>query len=411
MTDETARALWIDASAGIAGDMLLGALIDAGAPLAEVQAAVDAVAPATARVSVRQVRRAALRATKADVEPVATDQPHRTWAAIRAMIADADLSVGTRHRALAVFERLAAAEGRVHGVPAEDVHFHEVGAWDSIADVVGCVAALELLGIGRITASRIAVGSGTVTAAHGELPVPVPAVLELAAGWDVVSGGPGELATPTGVALITALASGCEELPEMTVRATGVGAGSRDRGDRANVVRVVVGTPAAAAPRPDADAAVLIEANVDDLDPRVWPSVLAGLLDAGASDAWLVPILMKKGRPAHTLSVLAAPERAVALREAIFVLVPTFGVRESVVRKTALARDWVAVDVDGERVRIKLAVDGDRIVSATPEFEDVRAAAGQLQRPVRYVLDGATARAQAAGLAPGATLPMPAERP
>ena len=412
MADVTRRVLWIDASAGIAGDMLLGALIDAGAPLADVQAAVDAVAPATVRLTVREVRRASLRATKVDVQPVADDQPSRTWADIHAMITGADLPERTRECALTVFERLAVAEGHVHGVPADAVHFHEVGAWDSIADVVGCAAALTALGVDRISAGPIALGSGTVPTAHGELPVPVPAVLELCSGWRVHAGGEGELATPTGVALVTALATSCEDLPPMSVAAAGAGAGTRDRSGRANVVRVVVGTSEATGARgstPDADtSAVLIEANVDDLDPRVWPSVLAGLLQAGASDAWLVPILMKKGRPAHTLSVLAPTEDAGGLRRAIFDLVPTFGVRESMVRKTALTREWHPVDVEGERVRIKVALEGDRIVSATPEFEDVRAAAGRLGRPVRHVLDAATALARAAGLAPGHDVP---ERP
>ena len=387
--------------------MLLGALVDAGASLDSIQAAVDAVAPGTVRLQAREVRRGSLRATKVDVELIAPDQPSRTWADIRTMIGSAALPARSRDRALAVFGRLAVAEGRVHGMAVDAVHFHEVGAWDSIADIVGCAAALEALGIDALSAGPVALGSGTVRTAHGELPVPVPAVLELAAGWQVRAGGEGELATPTGLALITALARDCTHLPPMTVTATGVGAGTRDPVGRANVVRVVIGTPVAGDSHPaeaSAREAVVLAANVDDLDPRVWPSVLSGLMDAGASDAWLTPILMKKGRPAHTLSVLVAPEGADTLRDAIFRLVPTFGVRESVVGKTALDRVWHAVDVSGQSVRIKVAHDRAHIISATPEFEDVRAAAEALGLPVRDVLDHAVAQAQAAGLAVGGSL-------
>lgn len=419
VSDLTDRTLWIDARNGVAGDMLLGALIDAGAQLDEVQAAVDAVAPATVRLHARDIRRGGLRATKVDVDLIAADVPHRHWVDIRAMVASASLPDLTGDRVLAVFGRLARAEARAHGIPVDEVHFHEVGAWDSIADIVGCAAALGALGVDQITAGPVALGSGTVRTAHGELPVPVPAVLELSAGWRVVSGGDGELATPTGMALVTALATRCQELPEMTVLATGAGAGSRELAGRPNVVRVVIGTTTSASGRsasasgrpadrdPEGSHAVVLEANVDDLDPRVWPSVLATLLQTGAADAWLTPILMKKGRPAHTLSVLAPPDMASVLRDAIFRLVPTFGLRESLVSKTALARSWRAVDVGGAPVRIKLALADGVIVSATPEHDDVAAAAETLGLPVRQALTRAVAAAEAAGLTPGQAEPAP----
>ena len=416
----THRRAWIDASNGVAGDMLLGALVDAGASLAEVQCAVDAVIPGTTELTAGSVHRAGMRATKVDVRTLVEDQPHRRWTEVRALIQAADVAAPVRERALAVFGRLAEAEGTAHGIDPEEVHFHEVGAWDSIADVVGVCAALHELGVTEVSGGPVAVGSGSVRTAHGQIPVPVPAVLELSAGWRVVAGGEGELATPTGMALVAALSSVCEDLPAMTVEAVGVGAGTRDVADRPNVVRVVIGAaspgrsaagePAAEADRTGAgddptEEAVLLETNVDDLDPRVWPGVLAALLEAGAADAWLVPVLMKKGRPAHVLSVLTAPTAVAALRDLVFALVPTFGIREQPVRRTVLARLWHTVNVDGRPVRTKVGHRGGVILSATPEFEDVAAVATDLGRPVRDVLDQARAAAATAGLVPGRETP------
>src|SRR4051812_41390974 len=281
--------------------MLLGALVDLGVPVAALQEAVDAVLPGAVSLTAIPVRRAGLRATHVDVA-AADDGASRTWADVRVLIERADLDRRVRDLALGVFERLAGAEGRGHGVPAEQGHFHEVGAHDAIADVVGTCAGITALGVVRVVLSPVALGSGSVRTAHGVLPVPAPAVLELMRGWDVATSGPdaGELATPTGVALATTLASAAGALPSMAVGDVGVGAGTRDVPHRANVVRLVVGEEAPPRTEPAADA-VLLETNVDDLDPRVWPDVLARLLDGGALDAWLTPIVMKKGRPAHTL--------------------------------------------------------------------------------------------------------------
>ena len=396
------RHAWIDASGGIAGDMLLGALLDAGAGLAAVETAVDAVLAGAVHVHARSVTRAGLRALKADVDAVAGEPPHRTWRDIRGLLERAALPSRVRGRALAVFGRLADAEAYVHGIPAADVHFHEVGALDSIADVVGVCAALEDLGVATLSAGAVAVGSGRVRTAHGDLPVPVPAVLRLAHGWDVHAGGAGELATPTGMALLRTLCSTCEDLPSMRAETSGVGAGGRDVAGRANVVRVVIGPRT---PDPDSEPAVVLEANVDDLDPRLWPGVLAALLESGAADAWLVPIVMKKGRPAHTLTVLCSPARAGELRERIFRETSTLGVRESPRRKVALERAFVDVPVGGEKVPVKVAHRDGRIVQVMPEFENVAAVARRQGRPERLVLQDAVEAATSAGLTVGAPLP------
>ncbi len=401
MTADAAAHLWVDASAGIAGDMLLGALLDAGASLDAVRFAVGAVVPGEVVVRTSTVTRAGQRALKVDVESLGEGHPHRSWARIRTLLESADLPTTTREPALAVFGRLADAEGRVHGVPPDDVAFHEVGSWDAIADIVGVCAALADVGVGRVTASPVAVGSGRVHAAHGDLPVPPPAVLELARGWQVCAGGEGELATPTGMALLRTLADGCGPLPAFEVAAIGIGAGTRDTAGRANVVRVVIGAPVAEAPT----AMWVLETNVDDLDPRLWPTVLSALLATGAADAWLVPILMKKGRPAHTLCVLTADAERAALREAIFALTSTLGVRETPVSRVGLARGWRAVALPGGEVRIKVGLRAGRIVQATAEFEDAAALARARRVPVRQVLDEATAAADAAGLRPGAPWP------
>ena len=402
MTGE--RHAWIDASAGIAGDMLLGALLDGGAGLAAVQSAVDAVLPGAVTVRARPVTRAGLRALKADIDAAVADPPHRTWRDIRGLLEGGALPVRVRDRALAVFARLAGAEAYVHGIAADEVHFHEVGALDSIADVVGVCAALEDLGVTAVSAGAVALGSGRVRTAHGELPVPVPAVLRLADGWEVHAGGDGELATPTGMALLRTLCSVCEDLPSMRVEAAGVGAGGRDTAGRANVVRVVLGTRT---PSPEGEPAMVLEANVDDLDPRLWPGILAILLEAGAADAWLVPIVMKKGRPAHTLTVLCSPGRADELREQIFRETSTLGVRESPRRKVALERTFVDVAVAGEKVPVKVAHRDGRIVQVMPDFENVSALARRQGRPERVVLQEAIAAATAAGLTVGAPLPPP----
>ncbi|MEU8820320.1 nickel pincer cofactor biosynthesis protein LarC [Actinoplanes sp. NPDC048796] len=402
------RHAWIDASAGVAGDMLLAALHDAGAGLDAIRAAVEAVVPGSVEIGMRTVSRAGLRAVKAEVRPLAGNPPHRTWRGIRDLLAAADLPPGVRERALAVFARLAEAEATVHGVPPEDVHFHEVGALDSIADVVGVCAALDDLGAGTVSAGEVAVGSGRVRTAHGELPVPPPAVAELSRDWRIRAGGTGELATPTGMAVIRALAARCEDLPAMSVDATGVGAGGRDTPGRPNVVRVFVGRTETAGP---AEPAVLLEANVDDLDPRLWPGVVEGLMAAGASDAWLVPILMKKGRPAHTLSVLCDPSAAPALRARIFQETTTLGVRESPRAKTALPRLFVPVDVGGVSVPIKVGHLDGVIVQVMPEFADVAALAARQGRPERAVLSEALAAAAAKELVVGAPLPSAAATP
>jgi uncharacterized protein (TIGR00299 family) protein len=397
------RHAWIDASAGVAGDMLLGALIDAGANLRAVQEAVDAVISDSVRLTCESVTRAGQHANQLSVEVIARDVPERDWRTVERLIASAELVAGVRDRALASFQRLAEAESRIHDVPQDRVHFHEVGALDSIADIVGVAAAQDSLQIDSISASAVAVGSGRVQSAHGDLGVPVPAVVELARGWAIFAGGTGELTTPTGMALVTTLAERCEDLPPLTLQASGAGAGTRDTPGRPNLTRVLIGELVAV---PDAsEAAVMIEANVDDLDPRLWPGVLISLINAGAADAWLVPIAMKKGRPAHTLTVLARPDQAPDLRELVLAKTSSIGIRETAVRKMALPRGWIDLTVAGRQLSIKIAHRDGTIWQVTPEFDDLEQAAAEQDLSPVALLQQATAAAAAAGLVTGAAVP------
>ncbi|MGY5884334.1 nickel pincer cofactor biosynthesis protein LarC [Modestobacter lacusdianchii] len=382
---------WLDLAAGASGDMLLGALVDVGVPLEVLAAPVAALPVERVTLTTEAVTRHGLGATRVHVHAPPSDV-HRTWADVRALLAEAALPDTVRKGALAVFERLAVAEGRVHRVPAEEVHFHEVGALDALADVVGVVAGFAHLGLDRLTASPVALGSGSARGAHGVVPVPGPAVLELLRGVPVVAGPvPAETCTPTGAALLAVHVQEWTTLPAMQVQRVGSGAGGRDPEQLPNVVRLVVGEPA----DQPADG-LLLETNVDDLDPRLWPGVLTELLAAGASDAWLTPILMKKGRPAHTLSVLCRPGAIIAVQDVVVATTSTIGMRVQPVRKVALDRSQARVEVLGGQVGVKVARSAGRVVNVSVEFEDVAALARQLQLPVKEVLRAATAAAERA---------------
>jgi uncharacterized protein (TIGR00299 family) protein len=380
---------WLDCASGVSGDMLLGALVDAGAPLAALQAAVDAAVPERVRLRAVEATRSGLRATRVHVDAIESTT-HRTWAEIRTILETSRLDAAVRNVAIDAFGRLADAEARVHGTTPDQVHFHEVGALDAIADVVGAAAGFAALDLDVIHASPVAVGSGTVATQHGLLPVPAPAVVELLRGIPTYGGGvDAELATPTGAALLATMVADWRDQPSMRVHRQAFGAGSRDLADRPNVVRLLVGELAGAA-----SASAVLQANVDDMDPRLWPAVLARLLDAGASDAWLVPILMKKGRPAHTVCALVESDVADRVRRLLFTETTTIGVREVPVSKHALDRTEKTIRVDGQRIRVKIATLDGATVNAQPEYEDVAAAAAATKRPVKDMLAAAIAAAR-----------------
>jgi pyridinium-3,5-bisthiocarboxylic acid mononucleotide nickel chelatase len=372
--------LWVDAGNGAAGDMLLAALLDAGASLEAVRAGLSGLAVEPVALELAPVRRHGLRAALLSVR-VPDSAAERHLADVLSIVDDAGLPALVAAFSRSVFERLAGAEARVHGMAVEEVHFHEVGALDAIADVVGCGLALHDLGLLAApvrVVSPVAVGSGTVDTAHGTLPVPAPAVLELLAGAGApirAHGARFELCTPTGAALLATLATGWGTVPDCAPRAVGVGAGRADPSGHPNVLRVVIGSAGGQAGGPDwleADL-VQIESTVDDLDPRIWPDLLERLRAAGAADAWCTPVLMRKGRPGQVLTVLAGEDRADLLCRLVFEQTTTLGVRLTPVRRRSLRRDEVEVPLRGGTVHVKRGFLGERLVTQQPEYDDLLA--------------------------------------
>jgi len=346
------------------------------------------------------VRRHGLRARLAEVTAAASTV-HRELADVLALLDAAALPGPVRQLSARVFRLLAAAEARVHGVPVTEIRFHEVGALDALADVAGTATALHSLGLledaATITVSVVGLGSGTVTAAHGRLPVPVPAVVELltSAGATVSAGpGEGELCTPTGAALLAAIATGWGPLPAMVVRATGCGAGRRDAASHPNVVRVIAGDPAGAS-RPWRVATLrLVESTLDDLDPRLWPGALEALRSAGAIDAWLTPATMRGGRPAQVVSALTEADAVDSVVRELFRTTTTLGARVTEVERRSLPRDSVVVHVAGQPVSVKRGFLDGEPVTVQPELADARAAALSAGLSVAEVIDSARERAR-----------------
>ena len=375
------RLAWFHCFSGIAGDMALGSLVDAGADLGEVQAMLERLPVNGWEVEAEPVLRCGLAATKVHVRVEETSVV-RTAAHIAGLIEEGRLPDRVRRRSLAVFAALADAEGRLHRRPPEQVHFHEVGGLDAIVDVVGTCAALEILGVDQVHASTVATGTGMVRAAHGLLPNPAPAVVELFASVGAPTTGLDvgvELTTPTGAALLAALASGFGPLPSMTIDCTGFGAGSREIDGRPNVTQVIVGTEAdgLAAGQP----VVLLEANVDDATGEVLAHAITALLAEGAHDAWVTPILMKKGRPAHTVSALADISVAEQVAETLTRETGSLGVRGSTIERWPIERRVDVVDVAGFPVRVKISPGRVKV-----EHDDAARVASQAGMPLREVL-------------------------
>jgi len=408
------RVAYVNASAGVAGDMLLGALVDAGADQEAVFATLAGLGVDGYALWFERVQRGGIAATWANVVVDTADHDdhdehghdhdehehqHRPAKAISALLDAADIPEPIRRRAHRVFDALAEAEGAVHGVAPTEVEFHEVGSLDAIVDVVGVATALHDLGIDRLVASAVGMGHGTTRSAHGVLPNPPPAVVRLLASRDVPIVGvdtPMELATPTGVAVLVALAERFGPLPAMTVERVGYGAGTADPAGRPNVVQVVVGTlvEPSATPAPGRDA-VQLEVNVDDVTGEVLAHTIAALLAAGAHDAWATPIVMKKGRPAHTVAALVDPVEVERVAAVLLAETGSLGVRATAVRRWPQRREEITVDVGGHPVRVKVAAG-----RAKPEHDDAVAAALATGRPLRDVLRDAETAARLVRPAP-----------
>jgi len=371
--------IYVDAFSGAGGDMLLGALLDAGLPEAGLRECLARLPVGGYRIDVRREKRLGISATRAEVHVEGRGHSHhgheghvhgRRLPEIEAMIARAGLPGRAAEWATAVFRRLAQAEAKVHGSTPEEVHFHEVGAVDSIVDIVGVCAGMAMLGVERIVSSPLPMGSGYVDCAHGRFPVPAPAVVELMKGRPTRDcPETGELTTPTGAAILVTLAEAFGPMPPMTVEAVGYGAGARQGERTPNVVRVVLGRPCEEAGA-EADSVWLLEANLDDATGETLGATTRSLFAAGALDVWLTPVTMKKGRPGVVLACLAEDAALAALEDTIFAETTTFGVRRRRVVRTKLAREHVEVQTPFGPVRVKVGRRGGRIVTALPEYDD-----------------------------------------
>jgi pyridinium-3,5-bisthiocarboxylic acid mononucleotide nickel chelatase len=384
------RVLYVDCVGGVAGDMLLAALLDAGADAGVVADGLARLGVDGLALERSDVHRHGIRAARALIRASA-GQPARGWAEIRSQIEAAELPERPSARAQEAFRRLAHAEGRVHGIDPETVHFHEVGAADAIGEVCGVALALEALDVEQVVCSPLPVARGFVHAAHGRLPLPAPATLELLTGAPLHGVDvEGELVTPTGAALVAALAASYGPLPAMTLGAVGYGAGARDPAALPNVVRAIVGVAVpGAATRPVS----LVEANLDDLVPELAPDAAAACYAAGALDVWTTPVQMKQGRPGFTLSAVARPAEEAAVAEAILRETSTLGVRVSRLQRWELERDWRTVEVAGQPIRVKLGRLDGRVVNVAPEHADCERAARRAGEPVKVMWARALAAA------------------
>src|SRR3984885_12461453 len=385
------RQAYFDCFSGISGDMVLGALVDAGADLRAIEADLRKLSLPGWSISAPKVKRGEIFATQVKVE-TGEGHHHRGLSIILQKIENAKLAPRAAERARKIFSRLAEAKAKVHQQPIEQVHFHEVGAVDSIVDIVGAAIGFELLGIDEFACSAFDVGAGQVKTAHGVLPVPAPATAELLKGAPMFSSGIAkELVTPTGAAIATTLAKRYAEIPQMTLKAIGYGAGSADLKEKANVLRLLIGETAITEPGGYWDAPVtVIETNIDDMNPQVYGYFAERALEAGALDVFSAPVLMKKNRPGQLVTILSEPHNVSRLIDLVFRETTTIGVRTHEVRRKTLARESVTVETPFGEVRMKISRLHGSVLNATPEYEDCRRIAAQNKIPLKDVLAAAS---------------------
>jgi uncharacterized protein (TIGR00299 family) protein len=380
------RVLYFDCFSGASGDMILSALLDAGASEEVVRTSLECLEPSGWSLSITETDRSGLRALRANVETVSDRS--RTYSDILAVLDRDELPEGVRARASQAFRALAVAESRVHGTVVEEVRFHEVGALDAIVDIVGCCAALEDLAPEGIFCSPITTGRGTSRSEHGTIPVPGPAVTELLSGAELRVEGQGELLTPTGAALLATFVDTFGAPPPLRLLTSGYGAGRRDQGaGLPNVLRVLVGESTGIETLGDH---FVIETNLDDMSPELIPYVIERLLSQGAHDAWTTPITMKKGRPAFTLCVLVSSAAFQGVLDTVYSETTTLGVRLRTVGKDELDREWRNVQVEGYTLRVKLGKRGGRVTTVSPEYADAVKVARVTGLPLKEVYARAT---------------------
>ena len=382
------RILYLEPVGGIAGDMFLAAGIDLGVSPEALTQALSGLRVPGWKLAVSRAVRHAISGTHLDVVLDEREaHPHRAYADIRQLIEAADsLSPRAKERALAVFRAIGEAEAKVHGVSLDAIHFHEVGAVDSIVDICGAAVVLDLLGDPEVYAAPPPLGSGSIRVAHGQMPIPVPATLELLRNVPVRFEGVGELTTPTGAALLKVLARIGQPPPDFLMERIGYGVGTKDFRDRPNVLRASLGRAEA---RPE--GLWVVEANLDDSTPQLLGYLLEHVLDKGARDAWVVPAMMKKSRPGHVLSVLVDGGMRETVLELLLRESTTLGARSYPVERLALERDWVKVETPWGGVRVKRGLRNGQVLNAHPEFEDCRQVAEAANVPLKQVMAAALA--------------------
>ncbi len=381
------KHLYLDCFAGIAGDMFLGAMLDLGVPEQHLREGLAQVPLAGYQLQIARDRRMSIEGCDVKVivntEGEGHHHGHHSWREIRALLEGSGLEETVKRRALDIFTRIARAEARLHGKSIEEISFHEVGAIDSIVDIVGAALALGYLAPVRITSRPVPLGRGTVSCAHGTFPVPAPAALEILAGAQVTDGGiDAELCTPTGAAIVASCVESFGDLPTGVLVRTGYGAGDNNLTQRPNHLRAILLEPAAPG---QAEDAVVIEANIDNMPPEWCGHLMDRMFEAGAKDVWYTPIMMKKGRPAITVSVLCAAYRREDLSALLLEESTTIGLRFYPVGRQVLARRIVEVETPYGLQRIKVALEGQRVVNAAPEFEVCKAAAKKFGVPLKEV--------------------------
>jgi pyridinium-3,5-bisthiocarboxylic acid mononucleotide nickel chelatase len=383
------RVAYLDCVGGLAGDMLLAALLDAGAELETLRGVPGALGVEGVEIDVERVERQGIGALHIHIE-ARDDHDHRHYRDIRELVETAELPERARTRSLDAFRRLAAVEGGIHGIAPDDVHFHELGSLDTLVDVCGAFVLLDELGVERVASSPLPFARGFVEAAHGVLPLPAPATLGLLEGAALVGvETEAELVTPTGAAIAATVVDEWGALPALTLERVGYGAGTKDLADRPNVVRVVLGTESRARTR-----VVVLETNLDDLSPELVPDAMERCYEAGALDVWTVQVGMKKGRPGFVLSAIARPDAEAAVVRALLEETSALGVRVSRLDRYELDREERVVEIAGAAVRIKVGVLDGRVVNVAPEHDDCAAVAKASGRSVKSVWAEALARAQ-----------------
>ena len=382
------KLAYLDCFSGVSGDMLLGAWVACGVAPGTLEEQIQRLGLDGIRLQKEQVKRGVFVATRMVVE-APPQQPSRTYREIAELLGSAPLSPRVREQALEIFRRLGEVEAALHGTSLERVHFHEVGAVDSIADIVGSCVAMELLGIEELSCSPLNLGSGMVKSDHGLLPVPAPATAELLKGIPVYSSGvQAELVTPTGAAIVSTVAKSFGPLPAMKILSVGYGAGTRNPAEWPNILRVFLGET-----RPDEagfERLLMLEANLDDMNPQLFGFFAERAFAAGALDVFFAPVQMKKSRPGVLLSVLCRPEHRETLMELFFRETTTFGVRGYEVFRCALEREWVSVATPYGPVRMKVSRRNGQVLHGSPEFEDCRQLAAESGVPLRKIIEEAT---------------------